>query len=85
MGYRRGHMATTQQNEALAFFKKFAGEWERKGAGLAVDTVNNIKQRNDFVLKVIGEREKTAALLSERVVMRAVRVAHGPARGIGAY
>jgi 2-polyprenyl-3-methyl-5-hydroxy-6-metoxy-1,4-benzoquinol methylase len=56
-------MDTKQQNEALAYFKKYADDWRKKGSVDSQDKVNVIKQRNDFVLKVINEREKTKTAL----------------------
>ena len=51
-------MDTRQQNETLDYFKKYADDWARKGSESSQDKVNIIKQRNDFVLKVINERKK---------------------------
>ncbi len=56
-------MNTKQQNEALDYFKKCANDWARKGNESSHDKVNIIKQRNDFVLKVINERKKTDLVL----------------------
>jgi 2-polyprenyl-3-methyl-5-hydroxy-6-metoxy-1,4-benzoquinol methylase len=57
------YMDTRQQNEALDYFKRHADDWQKKGSIDSQDKVNVIKQRNDFVLKVIGEREKTKTVL----------------------
>lgn len=52
-------MNTKQQQEALEYFQKSAQEWAEKGKGNFKDEVNVIKERNDFVLHVISQREKT--------------------------
>jgi 2-polyprenyl-3-methyl-5-hydroxy-6-metoxy-1,4-benzoquinol methylase len=56
-------MDTKQQSEALDYFRKHAGNWKEKGKMVSQGKVDVIKQRNDFVLKVIGEREKTEVVL----------------------
>jgi 2-polyprenyl-3-methyl-5-hydroxy-6-metoxy-1,4-benzoquinol methylase len=42
----------TQQRETLEYFREFAADWRRKAEGAVPDKVNNIKQRNDYVLAV---------------------------------
>jgi len=56
-------MNTRQQKEALDYFKKHADDWARQGSTGSPDEVNVIRQRNDFVLKVIDERKRTASAL----------------------
>lgn len=56
-------MDTKQQKEALDYFRKYADDWRKKAGIDSRDKVNVIKQRNDFVLKVIDEREKTKIAL----------------------
>lgn len=56
-------METKQQKEALEYFKKYAEDWKRKTDTKSEDEVNIIKQRNDFVLKVIDERKRTNLVL----------------------
>jgi SAM-dependent methyltransferase len=53
-------MRITQQQETLAYFKKHALDWRNKATGNTRQArVNNIKQRNDYVLYVIKNRKKT--------------------------
>lgn len=53
-------MKTTQQQETLAYFKKHAQDWRNKASGDTQQArVNNIKQRNNYVLYVIKSRKKT--------------------------
>ncbi len=52
-------MGQNQQNETLKYFKKHALEWKRKASTSLSDEVNIIKQRNDYVIKVIKERKHT--------------------------
>ncbi len=56
-------MHTKQQKEALTYFKEHAKDWRRKSNMQDKDKVNVIKQRNDYVLKVINERKKTEIVL----------------------
>ena len=52
-----------QQREALAYFRSHAPEWSEKASGTSYETVNVIKQRNEFVLHVIDGREVTDTAL----------------------
>ena len=56
-------MQTKQQKETLLYFKKYAKDWERKANIKGEDQVNVIKQRNEYVLNVIKQREKTERAL----------------------
>lgn len=52
-----------QQKETLSYFKKHAAEWSKKAKSKAEDTVNIVKQRNDYVLNIIEKRKKTEIFL----------------------
>lgn len=54
---------TRQQKEALTYFGKFAGDWDRKARLSAKSDVNVIAQRNDFVRKVARERKSVRSAL----------------------
>ena len=56
-------METKQQKEALSYFTKQAKEWGDKARITTQDEVNIIQQRNDYVLRVIGKRDKTEITL----------------------
>jgi len=56
-------MKTKQQKEALAYFKEHAQDWKREANIKSQDQVNVIKQRNDYVIKVINERKSTELVL----------------------
>jgi 2-polyprenyl-3-methyl-5-hydroxy-6-metoxy-1,4-benzoquinol methylase len=56
-------METKQQKETLEYFKKHAQDWEARAKASGLDEVNTVKQRNDYVLKVIDKREKTNFVL----------------------
>jgi 2-polyprenyl-3-methyl-5-hydroxy-6-metoxy-1,4-benzoquinol methylase len=56
-------MDTKQQNEALKYFKDYAQDWKRKANIKGQDEVNVIKQHNDYVLKVVKERNDTSLIL----------------------
>ncbi len=56
-------MEIKQQKEALQYFKEYAKDWKRKANVDNNDEVNIIKQRNDFVLKVVSERKSTELVL----------------------
>ena len=48
-------MDNKQQTETLDYFKKFAQDWEIKANITTSNEVNVIRQRNDYVIKVINE------------------------------
>lgn len=52
-------MATKQQSETLKYFRRYARDWKRKANISTKDKVNVIKQRNDYVIKVVSERNNT--------------------------
>ncbi len=56
-------MQKKQQKEALSYFKKHAKKWDRKTKAKSQDTVNIIRQRNEYVLHVIEERKRTEITL----------------------
>ncbi|TAL81553.1 MAG: class I SAM-dependent methyltransferase [Bacteroidetes bacterium] len=56
-------METKQQNEAFKYFKKYAQDWKRKANINTKDKVNIIKQRNDYVIKVVDERDRAELVL----------------------
>lgn len=56
-------MKTRQQNEALKYFKEYAEDWKQKANINGKDKVNIIKQRNDYVIKVVNERDSTELVL----------------------
>ena len=48
-------MDNKQQTETLDYFKKFAQDWKIKANITTSNEVNVIRQRNDYVIKVINE------------------------------
>jgi len=52
-----------QQKETLEYFKAYAGDWGEKAKTGKEGKVNVIRQRNDYVLKVLSRREKTENVL----------------------
>jgi|APSaa5957512622_1039677.scaffolds.fasta_scaffold89108_1 2-polyprenyl-3-methyl-5-hydroxy-6-metoxy-1,4-benzoquinol methylase len=56
-------METQQQKESLEYFKEYAQDWKNKADNNKGDSINIIKQRNDYVLKVISQRESTKNFL----------------------
>lgn len=56
-------MDTKQQAEALKYFKDYALDWKRKASDNDQDEVNIIKQRNNYVIKIVNERETTGLVL----------------------
>jgi len=54
---------TKQQKEALNYFNQNANDWARSAERGSQDEVNVVKQRNDFVIKVIGEKERVDSVL----------------------
>ncbi len=56
-------MTNIQQEEALNYFKTHAKDWNDKAKSTGEKKVNIIKQRNEYVLKVIKERESTGYFL----------------------
>jgi 2-polyprenyl-3-methyl-5-hydroxy-6-metoxy-1,4-benzoquinol methylase len=53
---------TKQQAEALRYFHEHARDWAAMAAQTGPDTVNVIRQRNDFVLEVARQRAVRTAL-----------------------
>ena len=51
-----------QQKQALDYFDSHAGEWKQKALG-KIGKCNVVKERNDFVLKVLSERKQTCKVL----------------------
>lgn len=56
-------MNQEQQEEALEYFKKHASDWREKAETDTKNEVNVIKERNDFVIKVVNERENIGQVL----------------------
>lgn len=56
-------MTTPQQQESLKFFKENADAWALKSTADGETEVNIVKQRNNYVLKVMGERAHTVNML----------------------
>ncbi|RJR32880.1 MAG: class I SAM-dependent methyltransferase [Deltaproteobacteria bacterium] len=56
-------MIKKQQDEALKYFEEHAEKWRKLAKSSAYDKVNVIKQRNDFVLKVVADRKITDTAL----------------------
>lgn len=56
-------MTTKQQRETQEYFEAHTREWEGAKSVDAQKKVNIIKQRNDFVQKVVRERKKTETAL----------------------
>jgi 2-polyprenyl-3-methyl-5-hydroxy-6-metoxy-1,4-benzoquinol methylase len=56
-------MIKNQQEQALQYFNEHAEDWLEKAKAPGERKVNNIRQRNGFVLEVIKDREKTSAML----------------------
>ena len=54
---------TKQQKEAVKYFKEHARDWKRKANIKSQDEVNILKQRNDYVIKIVNERKKTELVL----------------------
>jgi 2-polyprenyl-3-methyl-5-hydroxy-6-metoxy-1,4-benzoquinol methylase len=56
-------MSSRQQKEALHYFKTHAQEWQKKAQSSDQQKVNIIRQRNQYVLKVLKERSETRVVL----------------------
>jgi 2-polyprenyl-3-methyl-5-hydroxy-6-metoxy-1,4-benzoquinol methylase len=56
-------MRSRQQKEALHYFKTHAQEWQKKAQSSDQQKVNVIRQRNQYVLKVLKERSETSFVL----------------------
>ncbi len=56
-------MPDHQQKQALNYFSRSAGAWAKKAKSSGEDEVNVIRQRNDYVLKVMGERKNVRSFL----------------------
>ncbi len=56
-------MEIKQQAEALKYFKEHAQNWKQKADISQKEGVNVIKQRNDYVLKVVDERDNSRLVL----------------------
>ena len=56
-------MKTKQQQEALEYFKKSADKWKEKTDGLDQHSVNIIRQRNEFVKKIVSENKPIGSFL----------------------
>jgi 2-polyprenyl-3-methyl-5-hydroxy-6-metoxy-1,4-benzoquinol methylase len=56
-------MTTKQQQEALEYFRKHAGDWREAAEGAGIASVNIIALRNQYVLQVAQERAATRSLL----------------------
>jgi len=54
---------TEQQKETLAYFDAHADNWSKAAQEFGPNTTNVIKQRNDYVLRVIDQQDKTRAAL----------------------
>jgi len=63
MKTRENIRRSKQQEQSLRFFDEKAKEWEDKATGKIEHKVNVVKQRNEYVLHVIGQREKTEFVL----------------------
>lgn len=51
------------QQEALDYFRTHASEWSGKAEGRSASSVNIVKQRNDYVLQVISQRQTNRTAL----------------------
>jgi 2-polyprenyl-3-methyl-5-hydroxy-6-metoxy-1,4-benzoquinol methylase len=56
-------MTTQQQQEALEYFRRHAGNWRAKAEGSVDSKVNVIEQRNGYVLQVAEERPAMRSFL----------------------
>ena len=56
-------MRTKQQQEALEYFRKHAGDWSLKAGGRGSTRVNVIEQRNEYVLQVMDEHPAVCSFL----------------------
>jgi 2-polyprenyl-3-methyl-5-hydroxy-6-metoxy-1,4-benzoquinol methylase len=56
-------MNSRQQEEALHYFKTHAQEWQKKAQYSDQQKVNIIRQRNQYVLKVLKDRSETRSVL----------------------
>jgi 2-polyprenyl-3-methyl-5-hydroxy-6-metoxy-1,4-benzoquinol methylase len=54
---------TKQQEETLTYFRRHAPEWNEAARGALDKDVNVIRQRNQYVLDVIGKRKSTQSML----------------------
>lgn len=59
MGIRTKQNSIKQQSETLAYFDQKADGWDEKVRGKVKTRVNVQRQRNDYVLAVLGERQET--------------------------
>jgi 2-polyprenyl-3-methyl-5-hydroxy-6-metoxy-1,4-benzoquinol methylase len=51
-------MTNYQQQQTLSYFRRAAAEWRLKAEGLIPEKVNNIKQRNDVVMRIAEKRQR---------------------------
>lgn len=56
-------MKINQQNEALKYFREHAGDWGNEASLQTKDEVNVIRQRNDYVIKIVDARASTKLVL----------------------
>lgn len=56
-------MYKKQQNETLNYFREYSKDWKQKADISAKDEVNIIKQRNDYVIKIVNERNNKGLVL----------------------
>jgi 2-polyprenyl-3-methyl-5-hydroxy-6-metoxy-1,4-benzoquinol methylase len=56
-------MDKEHQNEVLNYFNKYAQHWKIKAMKESEDEVNIINQRNNYVIQIIDERDKTQVVL----------------------
>lgn len=52
-----------QQKETLAYFSRHAKDWSRSAQEQTPDRINIVRQRNDYVLHVIQQRQETERAL----------------------
>ena len=62
-------MSTTQQKETLQYFSNYANDWNMKARGKKEHKVNVIKQRNDYVLHIINQRQQDAQKVQTKNVL----------------
>ena len=56
-------MANDQQTETLHYFNIHAKDWQNKAKTTTDVKVNNIQQRNGYVIDIIKDRKKTISFL----------------------
>lgn len=56
-------MKINQQKEALKYFREYAQDWNRRANITSQDEVNVVKQRNNYVIRIMEDRKYTGLVL----------------------